>query len=430
MTNPSTPTGARALLFSSSIGTIIEWYDFFVFASAAALFFNGVFFPRFDVRTGTLLSLMTYAVGFITRPLGGVVFGVLGDRYGRKRALLWSLALMGVATMCVGLVPSYASIGLAAPALLVALRLVQGLAVGGEVGGALLLVAESLPAARRGFYTAWPMIGGAAGNLLSSGALALLGFMLSDAALADWGWRVAFLASGALIGVGVWIRSSVDESPLYLAYVARRTTQTRSAFVPTLVAQWRSMLTVLLVKCGENALFYVFTTFFVVYVTQVLHRPRTLALQAAAVASITEIIVVFAAGAWSDRVGRIPVTAAGLLASAVWVFALFPMASKGGTEGILLAAAIGGICHGTIVGGMSAFFVELFPTSARYTGFSIGYQMATVFSGAVAPLIGVQLLRLYGTTLPISLYAAAMTGPALVCLGFAPETRGRDLARD
>src|SRR4051812_754543 len=158
----------RALLFSSSIGTIVEWYDFFVFASAAALVFDRAFFPRVDPRSGVLLALMTYAVGFITRPLGGVVFGVLGDRYGRKRALVWSLALMGFATVGVGLVPGYATIGAAAPALLVLLRLIQGLAVGGEVGGALLLVAESMPAERRGFYTGYPMIGGAAGNLLSA----------------------------------------------------------------------------------------------------------------------------------------------------------------------------------------------------------------------------------------------------------------------
>jgi MFS family permease len=336
MPEPTTPHGARTLLLSSSIGTIIEWYDFFVFASAAALVFDATFFPRVDPRTGILLSLMTYAVGFLTRPLGGIVFGVLGDRYGRKRALIWSLTLMGVATMGVGLVPGYASIGVAAPALLVLLRLVQGLAVGGEVGGALLLVAESLPADRRGFWTAWPMIGGAAGNLLASGALALLGFALSESAFAIWGWRLAFLASGVLIGVGIWIRRRVDESPLYLAYVARRAGSPKTRIGPTLAAHWQSVLTVLLVKCGENALFYVFST----------------------------------------------------------------------------------------------FFVELFPTNARYTGFSLGYQMATVFAGAVAPLIGLALLRAYGTTLPVSLYAAAMTGPGLVCLGLSNETRGRDLGID
>src|SRR4051812_46227414 len=185
----------RALLFSSSIGTIVEWYDFFVFASAAALVFDRAFFPRAQPLNGVLLSLMTYAVGFVTRPLGGVVFGILGDRYGRKRALVWSLTLMGVATVGVGLVPGYGSIGIAAPVLLVVLRLVQGLAVGGEVGGALLLVAESLPAPRRGYWCAWPMIGGPAGNLLSAGVLAALGIVLGETAFAEWGWRLAFIAS-------------------------------------------------------------------------------------------------------------------------------------------------------------------------------------------------------------------------------------------
>src|SRR4051812_24216455 len=241
-----TSKSARTLLFSSSIGTIIEWYDFFVFASAAALFFDRTFFPRADPRIGVLLSLMTYAVGFVTRPLGGVVFGVLGDRYGRKRALVWSLVLMGLATVCVGLVPGYATIGIGAPILLVVLRLMQGLAVGGEVGGALLLVAESLPAERRAYYTAWPMIGGAAGNLLAAGMLAALGLAFGDEAFGAYAWRFAFLASGFLIFVGVWIRTRVEESPIYRAYAAARATRRRATVVATVVKHWREVLTVLL----------------------------------------------------------------------------------------------------------------------------------------------------------------------------------------
>jgi MFS family permease len=414
----------RTLLVSSSIGSIVEWYDFFVFASASALVFDRVFFPRADPRNGVLFALMTYAIGFATRPLGGVVFGVLGDRYGRKRALVASLMLMGFATMGVGLIPGYASIGVAAPALLVLLRLIQGLAVGGEVGGALLLVAESLSAARRGYWTAWPMIGGPAGNLLSSAALALLGVSLGETAFAAWGWRVAFLASGALIGVGIWMRTRVAESPLYRAYAQRRAGMARQGLAATVAAHWRAVLTVLLVKAGENALFYVFTTFFVVYVTRVLHRPRTVALEATAVGSIAEVLAIFAAGALSDRIGRRPVTALGLLGAALWAFILFPVTATGTAVVVMTAAVVGGVCHGAIVGGMSAFFVELFPTSGRYTGFSLGYQMATVFTGAVAPLIGVALLNAYGSTLPVSLYAAAMTAPALVCLGLSRETSG------
>jgi len=417
----------RDLLVASSVGTIVEWYDFFVFASAAALVFDRVFFPSADPRNGVLYSLMTYAVGFATRPLGGLVFGMLGDRFGRKRALVWSLMLMGLATVSVGLIPGYATIGVAAPTLLVVMRLVQGLAVGGEVGGALLLVTESLPADRRGFWAAWPMIGGAAGNLISSGMLAVLGFALGEVVFAAWGWRLAFLASAVLIGVGVWMRTRVAESPIYEAYVERRRKVGTQPIGATLAAHWRSVLTVLLVKAGENALFYVFTTFYVVYVTRVLHLARTLALEAIAVASVAEIVTIFLSGAWSDRVGRRVVTAVGFLAPAIWAFVLFPATASGNVAAVVIAAGVGGVCHGMIVGGMSAFFVELFPTSARYTGFSIGYQFATVFSGAVAPLIGVALLNAYGSTLPVSIYAMAMTAPALVSLGMSDETRGRDL---
>jgi MFS family permease len=415
------------LLISSSIGSLIEWYDFFVFASAAALVFDRVFFPTVNPLNGVLLSLMTYAIGFVTRPVGGLVFGVLGDRYGRKRVLIWSLMLMGVATMGVGLLPGYASIGIAAPALLVVLRLIQGFAVGGEVGGALLLVAESLPAERRGYWTAWPMIGGPAGNVLSAAVLAVLGMSLGDAALADWGWRVAFLASGLLIGVGVWMRTRVSESPLYRAYADRRAHTKSEGIGPTLLAHWRSVVTVLLVKAAENALFYAFTTFFIFYATRVLHRPRTLALEAAALGSIVDVAVIFAAGAFSDRVGRRPVTAFGLIGAVAWSFVLFPAMANGTSSALMLVAAVGGVFHGIVVGGMSAFFVELFPTRARYTGFSIGYQFASV-TGALSPLIGVALLDRYGSTIPVSLYAAAIVAPGLAVLGMVSETKGRDLS--
>src|SRR5258705_4187735 len=233
------PGSRLELLVSSSIGSVVEWYDFFVFASAAALVFDRVFFPGADPRNAVLYALMTYAVGFATRPLGGVVFGVLGDRYGRKRALVWSLMLMGFVTMGVGLLPGYATLGVWAPALLVVLRLIQGLAVGGEVGGALLLVAESLPAARRGFWSAWPMIGGPAGNLFSSGALAVLAVWLGEAAFGAWGWRLAFLASGALIGVGVRMRPRVSESPLYRADAERPAGLPAQPLAQTLFAHWR-----------------------------------------------------------------------------------------------------------------------------------------------------------------------------------------------
>ena len=422
------PRAVRSLLLSSAIGTVVEWYDFFAFVTASALVFDRVFFPTAAPLRAVLLALMTYAVGFVTRPLGGLVFGVLGDRHGRKRVLVWSLVLMGVATVGVGLVPGYATIGVAAPVLLLVLRLVQGFAVGGEVGGALLLVCESLDRTRRGFWAAWPQIGGPAGNLLVAGVFAVLTASLTTAQLLSWGWRVPFLLSGLLIGVGVWMRTSVEESPVYRAYAARRASMPRTSLAATLAARWREMLTVFLVKAGENALFYVFTTFFVVYVTKVLHRPASLALTSTAIASAVEVATVFAAGALSDAIGRRPVTAAGLVAAAVWTFALFPLTATGGPTMVVLAAAVGGLCHGLIVGGMSAFFVELFPTATRYTGFSAGYQLASVASGAVAPIIGVKLLARYDSSVPVSIYATAMALPALAALWRARETRATDLS--
>jgi len=422
------PPGLRGLLVSSAVGTVIEWYDFFAFASAAALVFDKAFFPSATPLRGVMLALMTYAVGFVSRPLGGVVFGHLGDRYGRKRALVGSLLLMGLATVAMGLIPSYATIGAAAPALLVVLRLCQGFAVGGEVGGAVVLVAESLDRERRGRWTAWPQVGGPVGNLLSAGVLALLIARLSEPTFVAWGWRIAFLASGVLVGVGIWMRARIEESPLYQAYRASRSHLPRAPMGQTLSARWRAVLTVLFVKAGENALFYMFTTFFVVYVTRVLHRPRGTALAATLIGSAVEVPVIFAAGALSDRIGRRPVTAVGLVGAALWSFALFPLTAMGGPVLITVAAIVGGMFHGLIVGGMSAFFVELFPTAARYTGFSLGYQVASVISGGVAPLIGVALLNAYGSTVPVSLYAAAMALPALVALRRARETRGVDLA--
>lgn len=420
---PPSPHAIRTLLLSSSIGSVVEWYDFFVFASAAALVFDRVFFPAVDPLTGVLYSLMTYAVGFVTRPLGGVLFGILGDRHGRKRALVWSLVLMGAATMAIGLIPGHDRIGVLAPTLLVLLRLVQGLAVGGEIGGALILVAESAPVGRRAAWCAWPMVGGPAGNLLSAAVLALLGMALGDAAFGAWGWRLAFLASGVLIVVGTWMRSRVDESPIYRDFIARRANAERTPIGATLAAQWRDIARVFWVKAGENSLFYVFTTFYVVFVTRVLSLPRALALQGTALGAALEVGTIFVAGAWADRIGRRHVTVLGLLLSAGWAFALFPLAGTRSPAAVLAAAATGGICHGLIVGGMSAWFVELFPTAARFTAFSLGYQLASVAGGALAPIIGVALLERFGSTLPVSCYAIAMAVPALIAGALGPETR-------
>jgi MFS family permease len=221
----------------------------------------------------------------------------------------------------------------------------------------------------------------------------------------------------------------VHESPLYQAYAERRAHTPSRPLGTTLVSHWKAVLSVFVVKSGENALFYVFTTFYVVYLTRVLHLPRTLALEATALGAAVEVASIVIAGAWSDRIGRRAVTALGLVTAALWSFALFPVTASGSAALIFAAAAVGGACHGLIVGGMSPMFVELFPTGARYTGFSLGYQLASVAGGAFAPIVGVALLNKYDATLPVSLYALAMALPALAGLLLVPETRGRDLAR-
>jgi MFS family permease len=423
----------RRLLLASAVGSLVEWYDFFVFAACAALVFDRAFFPNYARSTAVLLSLMTYGIGFVCRPVGGWVFGRIGDRYGRKRALVASLFVMGGATCAIGLVPDFATIGIAAPVALVMLRLVQGLAVGGEVGGALLLVAESLPSRRRGYWTAWPQIGGPAGNVMSAAVLVLLTTGLSDANFVRWGWRIAFLASAVLVAVGLWVRLQVEESPLYQRLAAARSTTVGPSLETPLstravVARYRrSIATVLLIKAGENAVFYVLTTFFVYYMSRVLDRSRQAALTATLVASLVDVAAIFAAGALSDRIGRRPVMAAGLLGAAGWTFALFPLAAAGSPATAMIAAATGGLLHGMIVGGMSAFFVELFPTPVRYTGFSLSYQIGSVVSGSVAPVIGVALLRTFGSTVPVSMYALAMALPALACVVLHRETAGVNL---
>jgi MFS family permease len=424
---------ARTLLLASTAGTVVEWYDFFVFASAAALVFDRLFFPRADPLTGVLLALMTYAVGFVTRPLGGVLFGVLGDRHGRKRALVWSLLLMGAATVGVGLLPTYATAGALAPTLLVVLRLVQGLAVGGEVGGAVLLVAESLPAAERGRWTAWPQTGGPAGNVAAAAVLAACTALLSDRAFLAWGWRVPFLLSALLVGVGLWTRRRVEESPLYADYQARRAGAPPAPLGRTLAAQWRRVVRVLLVKAGENALFYVFTTFLVVYATRVLHRPRGVALAATLVASAAEVPVIVLAGGcrtgWGGgrdgrrarrrgRCGRSPFPARGAR-------------RVGRPRGRPRRRAR--LRNGVIRGRQGArCFRRAVPTGVRTGGFSLGLpaRVGGVRARWGRRAIGValpQAVRLHGA---VSAYAAAMAVPAWFACGAPRETRGAGPRRD
>ncbi|MFV2117280.1 MFS transporter [Streptomyces sp. Act-28] len=436
-TAPPAPASLKRVVTASLIGTTIEWYDFFLYGSAAALVFNTLFFPESDPLVGTLLSFLTYAVGFAARPIGALVFGHYGDRLGRKRLLVLSLLLMGGATFAIGLLPTHATIGSAAPVLLTVLRLVQGFALGGEWGGAVLLVSEHGDAERRGFWASWPQTGAPAGQLLATGVLAALTALLSDAAFTAWGWRVPFLLSGVLVVVGLWIRLSVDESPVFKAALERAEARRahapeagaeRAPLVAVLRHHWRDVLIAMGARMAENIGYYVVTAFILVYATTSAGLGRQAALNAVLVASAVHFAVIPVWGALSDRVGRRPVYLVGAVGTGLWMFPFFALVDRGGFGYLLLAVTVGLVLHGAMYAPQAAFFAEMFATRVRYSGASIGAQFASVAAGAPAPLIATALLAEYGTSTPISLYviaAALLTVVAVLC---ARETRSRDLA--
>ena len=415
------------LLLASSIGSMVEWYDFFVFAACSVLVFSKVFYAGLPPSLALLISLGTFAVGFLARPIGGVLFGVFGDRFGRKRTLVVSLLLMGTATMCMGLLPTYAQIGMAAPVLLVLLRIVQGIAVGGEATGALLIVAESMSARYRGFWTSIPIASGPAANIIALGLIGWVRNRFGDAAFVAGAWRIPFLASVVLIGIGLWARRRIDESPAFAALSAEAAVD-KAPLRDALQHYKLPMSQVFLVKAGENTMLYLFSTFFLLLATTSLGLDQRIALQLVLTASVIEVPVILFSGYVSDKIGRRPVILVGLIGTVIASFALFTRHSgvDAGTLRLMVIAALA--CHGIVNGGMAAFFTELFPTRVRYTALSTGYQLASVAGGSLAPLIGALLLQRTGSPVAVAVYAACMATPAIVCVLLSRETRHANLA--
>jgi len=407
---------------ASLIGTSIEWYDFFLYGTAAALVFNKLFFPTFAPLTGTMAAFATYAVGFAARPVGGIVFGHYGDKLGRKTMLYLTLLIMGVATTAIGLLPTYATIGIWAPILLVAMRLLQGLGIGGEWGGAVLMAIEHAPAHRRGFYGSWPQMGVAIGLLLST--LAFRHFSsYPEATFMAWAWRVPFLLSFILLVVGLWIRHRLAESPVFEA-LKRRGAEARMPVIEVFRRHGKSVLLATGARLAENGLFYIFTTFSLTYVATQLKLDRNIALNGLLVASACSLFTVPAWGAISDRVGRRPVYLLGAVAGGILAFPFFSLLDTGRPALIWLALVLSmALGHDAMYAAQSSFFAELFPTRVRYSGASLASQLGSVFSGGLSPLIATALLaRTGGKSWPVSLYMLALVLITVMSVWLTRET--------
>jgi metabolite-proton symporter len=440
MSAPAEPRkGFGRIVGASVIGTTVEWYDFFLYGSAAALVFPGLFFPEQDEFAGTLFSFGTYAVGFFARPVGALVFGHFGDRIGRKKLLVISLLMMGAATFAIGLLPTYGTVGVLAPVLLVALRLIQGFALGGEWGGAVLLVSEHGKPEHRGFWASWPQSGAPAGNLLATGVLALLAVFQSDEAFEAWGWRIPFLLSAVLIIVGLWVRLTVSESPVFLE--AQRAAEAKAAetgvaekapIITVLTRYKREVLTAMGARIAENVSFYLLTAFTLSYMTKVLGLDSSFALNAVLIASAVHLVTIPLWGALSDRVGRKPVYLLGAAGIGAWAFVLFGLLDSENFGLAVLAITVGLLFHGAMYGPQAAFFAELFGTKARYTGVSVGAQLASLVAGAPAPLIALALLGSFTDPNPtaVALYLVACSVVTIIAVLSYGETRTRDLAAD
>ena len=416
---------ARVVL-ASFIGTTIEWYDFFLYGTAAALVFNQLFFPTLDPLAGTMAAFATYAVGFFARPLGGIVFGHFGDRMGRKSMLVTTLMLMGTATFLIGVLPTYEQVGVAAPALLVVLRFVQGFGVGGEWGGAVLMAVEHGHAGRRGLYASWVQAGVPAGLVLATAIFNLFS-LLDNETFLRWGWRVPFLFGIALLAVGMFIRLQVFESPLF-AQLRDRQTVRGIPFFEVLRRYRRNVLLTMGARFAENGCFYIFTVFVLSYATTELNVPRTSILNAVLLASLVQLFVIPLFGVLSDHLGRRPVYLAGAAAMALFAFPFFWMVDTGSTTMIGLAIILGMIAHAAMYAPQAAFFSELFGTDVRFTGVSMGYQLASPLAGGLAPLISTALLQESGgRPWPVAVYMIVLSAITLVSVWLAAETHRSQL---
>jgi MFS family permease len=415
----------RKVVTASVIGTAIEWYDFFLYATAAALVFNELFFPSSEPLAGTLAAFATYAVGFAVRPIGGIVFGHLGDKIGRKAVLVSTLLLMGTSTFLIGCLPSFDAIGVWAPVLLVILRMVQGFGAGAEFTGAVLMVVERTPARRRGFFGSWPQTGVALGLIAATGVFALVA-TLPAAQLNSWGWRIPFLLSGLIVGVGLYIRLRLLETPAFRELKAQREIA-KAPVLEVIRTAPKSLLAVMGARFADNAVLYVGSAFVLAYAVEALELPETVALNGVLIASAIQIVLIPVFGALSDRIGRRPVYAGGAAFSMLFAFPFFWLLDTESTALIWLAIALlVGVAYAAMAGSQPAFFSELFETRVRYSGIALARETTAVLGGA-SPLIATALLAA-GAVWGIGAFLAGMCAVTVISVLLTPETNGRRLA--
>ncbi|MCU1425995.1 MAG: transporter [Microbacteriaceae bacterium] len=423
-------SGLKKVVAASMVGTVVEWYEFFLYATAASLVFGTVFFPNAGSQLdGIIAAFLTYAVGFIARPLGGIVFGQIGDKLGRKHTLQVTIVLVGVATFLMGCLPGFNTIGYWAPALLVVLRFVQGFAVGGEWGGAVLLVAEHSPNKSRGFWASWPQAAVPVGNLLATSVLLIMSSVLTDDQFLSWGWRVAFWLSAVIVLIGYYIRTHVSEAPIFLEARERvERTEEASYGVREVIRKYpKGVLQAMGLRFAENILYYTIVSFSIVYLVTVHEYDTSQLLLALLIAHIVHFAVIPQVGRLADRIGRKPVYFTGAVLGATWAFFAFPLFDTLNPAVIVLAISIGLVFHALMYASQPAIMSEMFPTRMRYSGVSLGYQVTSIIAGSLAPIIATGLLQRYGSWLPVAIYLIVACAITAITVMTLKETKGASL---
>jgi metabolite-proton symporter len=420
----------RKAVIASTIGTAIEWYDFFLYGTAAGLVFGKLYFPNSDVLAGTLLAFGTYFIGFVGRPIGAAIFGHYGDRIGRKATLIATLLCMGLATFAIAFVPTYSSIGIWGAVLLTVLRMIQGIGVGGEWGGSVLLAMEwSRSHNQRGLVAAWPQFGVPCGLLLSNLAVLAFSAWVSGDQFLAWGWRIPFALSIVLVGVGLWIRLGIMETPVFQEVLDKEKTE-KTPVLEVIKRQPREIILSALLRMSEQAPFYVFTAFIFAYAVGTLHMSRNLILGAVMVAACVSFVTIPLSGHISDKIGRKNMYLIGVVIMGLFGFLYFGMVDTAIPSAVFIAIVLSLIPHDIQYGPQAALIAESFTPRLRYSGSSLGYQLASIIAGGPAPIIATWLFATYGSGYAIAIYIAACALISLISAALMPDYTGQDISAE